>query len=279
MGLNIGGFKLDFSTVMQLGMAAMTGGASLALMAQQMATQAMLQMAIQKIGQELNLPPAIIQMAQMAATSQMSGMDSVDFSSVGGAQGFLDQAVQQFSATDQGNVNRALDAYSAAASQFAGRLEAQGSRLTAAYERATADVTAARANGASDRVVDQLEARADSAQQDMNKFDDFLNSINLSNSRKKRAGDMKGVMEGKGSLLMKIAILLGMIADQKMSDMADKAEQIGKMGEIKGKNQAKFTQMNSELQALGQELGTISQATANVIKSIGEAGSTLARKG
>jgi uncharacterized protein YukE len=64
-----------------------------------------------------------------------------------------------------------------------------------------------------------------------------------------------------------------------MNDMAAKAEQIGNMGKIEGKNQSEFTKMNSQLQALGQELNTISQATANVIKSIGEASQALARKG
>jgi hypothetical protein len=276
MGINFGSL---LQTVAPLALAAVTGGASLAVMAQQMATRAVVQLAIQKIGQELGLPPAMIGLAQMAAGNQMGGADLNDFSNIGGARSFLNQAFQEFSASDQGNINRSFDAYTSAATSFADGLQARSDQIRTTYDQAASNLETARSNGASDREIRRLESRADTAQQDMNKFDAFLSSINLSNSRRKSSMDMKGVMEGKGSLLMKIAILLGMIADQKMADMATKAEQIGKMGEIKGKNQAKFTQMNSELQALGQELGTISQATANVIKSIGEAGSTLARKG
>jgi hypothetical protein len=36
--------------------------------------------------------------------------------------------------------------------------------------------------------------------------------------------------------------------------------------------------MNAELSALGQEFGIISQAMNNVLKSIGEGASTVARK-
>jgi hypothetical protein len=266
-------------TVAPLALAAMTGGASLAVTMQQMAVRAVVQMAIQKLGQELGLPPAIINMAQMAAGNQMGGAQLNDFSSAGGAQGFLNQVMQQFSASDQGNISRSIDAFNSISSNFANGFQANADQAHANYEQAVAARDAAITGGASDREIKRLDTLADNAQQQANKMDDFLSNINLSNSRRKSSLDMKGVMNGKGSLLMKIAILLGMIADKKMSDMATKAEQIGNMGEIKGKNQAKFTQMNSELQALGQELGTISQATANVIKSIGEAGSTLARKG
>jgi hypothetical protein len=107
---------------------------------------------------------------------------------------------------------------------------------------------------------------------------DFINNMNRDSANKKLNSDIKAVMNGKGSILMKLAIALGQIADQKMNDMAKKAEQIGNMGKIEAGNQSKFSQMNAELSALGQEFGIISQAMNNVLKSIGEGASTLARK-
>jgi hypothetical protein len=107
---------------------------------------------------------------------------------------------------------------------------------------------------------------------------DFINNINRERTNKKLNSDIKAVMNGKGSILMKLAIALGQIADQKMNDMAKKAEQIGNMGKIEAGNQSKFSQMNAELSALGQEFGIISQAMNNVLKSIGEGASTVARK-
>jgi hypothetical protein len=276
MGFSLGSL---LKTVAPIALAAMTGGASLAVTLQQMAVRAVVQMAIQKIGQELGLPPAIINMAQSLAAGQTGGPSLNDFSKAGGPANFLAQAFQEFSAADQGNINRTIDKFSSEASIFAGKLEQAINKQTAKYESAFAELQQARASGASEKEITKLTATADKAQSEMTRLDELFTGMNLANSRRKSAAAMKDVMNGKGSLLMKIAILLGMIADQKMSDMATKAEQIGKMGEIKGTNQAKFTQMNSELQALGQELGTISQATANVIKSIGEAGATLARKG
>ncbi|MGL5837641.1 MAG: hypothetical protein ACRCY3_03980 [Sphingorhabdus sp.] len=107
---------------------------------------------------------------------------------------------------------------------------------------------------------------------------DFIDNINRDNSNKKLQNDVKSVMNGKGSILMKLAVALGQIADQKMNDMAKKAEQIGNMGKIEAKNQSKFSQMNAELSALGQEFGIVSQAMNNVLKSVGEGASTVARK-
>jgi hypothetical protein len=269
-----------FKAVLPIVVVVATGGAAAPLVAaQQMALRAAIQIAIQKIGQELGLPPAIINMAQMMAASQMGGTQLNDFSAVGGAQSYINQAISEFSMQDQGSISRAFDSVVSGARDLSSGLQNQSAGYRANSDAAVAQYDAAKERGASDKALDRLMARVDSTQQQMNNFDEFLTSTNLSNARRKGRTDIEGVMKGKGSLLMKIAILLGMIADQKMADMATKAEQIGKMGEIKGKNQAKFTQLNAELQALGQELGTISQATANVIKSIGEAGQALARKG
>ena len=106
-----------------------------------------------------------------------------------------------------------------------------------------------------------------------------LGQLNRSNERRKMERDMKSVLNGKGSILMKLAMIMGMVADQKLGSMMDKAKQIGAMGEIKGSNQARFTQRNAELQALGQEFNIVSQAMTNIIKTVGDAQAVIARKG
>lgn len=89
-----------------------------------------------------------------------------------------------------------------------------------------------------------------------------------------------GSAGGKGgSLLMKIAVALGQLLDQKMTDMANKTDEIGNLGTIDNSNQSKMGQLTGELQGLSQETNMLSTALSNTIKAIGEAGSTLARKG
>jgi hypothetical protein len=87
-----------------------------------------------------------------------------------------------------------------------------------------------------------------------------------------------GAKGGKGeSILMRIAMALGQLADKKMGEMDKLAGQIGSTKD--GKNQNKITEMGAKLQALGQEMSILSNAMTNVIKSIGEANATIARKG
>jgi hypothetical protein len=87
-----------------------------------------------------------------------------------------------------------------------------------------------------------------------------------------------GAKGGKGeSILMRIAMALGQLADKKMGEMDQLADQIGSTKD--GKNQNKITEMGAKLQALGQEMSILSNAMTNVIKSIGEANATIARKG
>jgi hypothetical protein len=268
-----GGINLT-SIITQAALAAATGGASLAVTMQQMAMRAVVQMAIQKLGQELGLPPAVINMAQTFAAGQMSGAGAADFNAMGSGASFQNQAMSQFSAVGQGLAQRAFDEFGSASNGL-GRSMSQIDRRAETTDAAYRDAVA---NGASDRELRPLEQARDDAQAAKQNMDKFITDMFLSDNRKKLEGDAKEIMNGKGSLLMKLAVLLGRIADQKMSDMATKAEQMGKFGEVKGKNQGKFQQLSSELQALGQELNVVSQAATNVIKSIGEAASTLARK-
>ena len=61
--------------------------------------------------------------------------------------------------------------------------------------------------------------------------------------------------------------------------MANKTDEIGNLGTIDNSNQSKMGQLTGELQGLSQETNMLSTALSNTIKAIGEAGSTLARKG
>jgi hypothetical protein len=265
------------STIAPLILTAATGGAAAPLvMAQQAAMRAVVQMAIQKLGQELGLPPALINMAQMAASGQMGGAAGAgDFNAIGSGQNFQNQLMSQFSPAAQGVISRAFDAFQSASNGLGdslSRAEQTRNNAVDAYESAVA-------SGASDRELRPLEQAMDKANSEVRGIDKLISDLQLTDHRKQTEKDLKQVMGGKGSLLMKIAIILGTVADQKMKDMASKADQIGKFGEVKGKNQAQYTKLTSEMQALGQEMNIVSQAASNVLKSIGEAASTLARKG
>ncbi|WP_337827089.1 hypothetical protein [Pseudonocardia sp. TMWB2A] len=215
------------------------GPAGWASIAMKAVISAVGQQLIQQIGQQLGLPPAITNAAS-AAFGATAGLGGANSIPGIGANGQFNPRVFENFLTRNGM--GAMDAV-----QFAKEIGQQ----------------------IKDSQTSELK---DSVQ-------DFVDSINRSESEKKLKADVAAVMKGKGSILMKLAVALGQIADQKMNDMAKKAEDIGNMGKIEGKNQSKFTQMNAELQALGQELNTVSQALANVIKSTGEASATLARKG
>jgi hypothetical protein len=105
---------------------------------------------------------------------------------------------------------------------------------------------------------------------------------------KRLASGPDGGQEEGGSVLMRIARALGKLMDQKMDELASKADQLGRIGGEKGmknkdgnfsaEGQSRFGQLSAEVQALSQEIGYLSQAISSSIKSIGEASSTIARK-
>lgn len=109
--------------------------------------------------------------------------------------------------------------------------------------------------------------------------------------RQLRESGGTGTEEG-GSVLMRIARALGALMDEKMNDLATKADELGRVGSesgnvhTSGQNEGNFTaqgqgqfgQLSAEVQALGQEIGYLSQAISTTIKSIGEASATIARK-
>lgn len=118
---------------------------------------------------------------------------------------------------------------------------------------------------------------------------DNINRILENNLR--RAANGSGEEEG-GSILMRIARSLGQLMDEKMETLASKADALGRVGSQSGnvhrsganengftaQGQSQFGKLSAEVQALGQEIGYLSQAISQTIKGIGEAASTVARK-
>lgn len=77
------------------------------------------------------------------------------------------------------------------------------------------------------------------------------------------------------SFLVRLAVALGTVVDNKMNKMVDKAGEIDKAS---GGDKSKTAKLSAEVSALGQEVSLISNALNTSIKSLGEAASTLARK-
>lgn len=88
-------------------------------------------------------------------------------------------------------------------------------------------------------------------------------------------GNRSSGPEGKKSFLVQLALAMGKVIDAKM-------ERAVKLGEELDAEQSKDKpttgSITAEMTAVGQEIGFITQALNNVIKSIGESASTLARK-
>ena len=191
------------ATLMQLAMGP-AGWASLAL---KTIGTAIMQQVIQQVGQQLGLPPAVINMAQQAF-SAASGQPFNPMS--------VGQAVQQF-----------------------------GEML-----------------GASTTEVGQAQRGANDVVKQM--VDSIL-------KRARDGGSDEDGATGAESRLMKLAKAMGKLLDKKMDQMIATGEKMDKS--------EKQGSLSAQMQALGQELGMISNALNNTIKSIGESNTTLARKG
>jgi len=74
-----------------------------------------------------------------------------------------------------------------------------------------------------------------------------------------------------------IALLLVAGCSQKMTDMADTTDQIGQLGTVDNSNQSHLSELTGKLQGLTQEIGLLSNALTNTLKSLGDASATLAR--
>jgi hypothetical protein len=227
------GIKMNpFNMISQLALAAATGGTSMLAMTalKTIGSQIAMQL-IQNLGQQMGLPPSMINLAQ-AAFASASGQPGLAKQNIG-------EAVRDF--TQQ------LDLSPSQAGQLQREL------------MNTADKSLA-----------------------------TLSKITDSFAKKLLKGGSGDEEEG-GSILMKIARALGGLVDDKMNKLAQKAEDLGKVGAqtgntnkdgaFTGKGSGEFGKLSAEVQALGQEIGYLSNALSTTLKSIGEAAATLARKG
>lgn len=212
-----GGFS-PASLITQAALGVMTGGTSLLMeTAMRTVVSAIGQQVIGQLGQEMGLPPSVVEMAQGAFAGAMGDMQ-------GAEQGFQG-AIQDVGSSFGGSPTEMGEAQSAG--QTLGNMMLDGMRQAA------------------------------------NDSDD--------------GNGVKGSGTQGGSLLMKIAIALGKLMDQKMTDMANLTDQIGALGSGSG-NQSKLGELTGKLQGLSQETSLLSNALTNTIKTIGESNSTLARK-
>lgn len=222
------------------------GPAGWATLATRIATQAFATQALQMIGQQLNLPQSAINLA-VGAFNQGAGFSA----GVGGG------LFPSLAANGSININ-----------QLANLFMSQGMAPVAAVNAAK-----------------QIAQQADVSQNAQTKdtVQSFVNQQNLNGNikeaNKEASNEISSVMNGKGSILMKLAIALGKMADNKMANMAATAEQLGKFGEVTGKNTGEYGELTAQMTAFGQEFSMITNALNSVIKSLGEGASTIARKG
>jgi hypothetical protein len=294
MGFSLGSL---LKTVAPIALTLMTGGAA-APMLMNMAIKMAAEVAIQKLGQELGLPPAITQMASAFLTGGMqggTGAGGLDFGKMlqqgGLSAADVGQGMRMFDGmqntiTDFGRMALSSGVFNSeqSTSQFVDRftggvgnnpqIRDNMSRMDDILDR----IDAARASGDT-KLADKLGGEYDKLQRDNNKLVNSSLDITLGQSRSEAKKKMQAALQSAKSPMMRLAIILGMLADQKSDEMAKRAEALGQFGEVKGKNQGQYQQMTSELNALGQELNALIQAASNVIKTMGEASATMARKG
>lgn len=116
----------------------------------------------------------------------------------------------------------------------------------------------------------QLQGQADQGSNSISQM--LLDGLRGSGDSNENSGAHRG--KGGMSVLMAIAYAMGKQMDNKLDDIADKANQLGNSQS----NSSQYGQLSSEIQAESQELGMLSNAVNNAIKSIGDAGSTMAKK-
>jgi hypothetical protein len=292
MGLNLGGL---LKTLAPVALTVMTGGAAAPALLN-MAIKMAAQIAIQKLGAELGLPPVLVNAAAMAVTGGAQGPGGpVDFGQFLQSQGF--------SGAEAGMAMRALDGVQSGLLPLArdlmqsGVLDSNDSAFTFA-DRFSAGVGSDNRIIQSQKNVDQLrdlrdqqrlnndnkaadktDLKLEKASEQHRKLINSALEITLREGRDKTKEKMRLALQSTKSPIMRLAMIMGMIADMKSNEMMKRAEAIGQFGEVKTKNQAEFQQLSTELNAVGQELSTLIQAAANVIKTMGEASASMARKG
>lgn len=102
-----------------------------------------------------------------------------------------------------------------------------------------------------------------------------------------QAAEAKSSLGKGGGWLLAIALALGKIADGMGERMLDKAKEIDTLQQKQAKEDDQsltsdsgkgLSELNAELQVLGQQLGQMLQMMATIVKTIGEGNKDLARK-
>jgi hypothetical protein len=217
------------------------GPAAMQMIAKQIATELAKQL-IQVIGEKLNLPQPFIDLAKNALSASQ------------GNAGGVGQSVGQYA-------------------------QAGGLQLTemdmAQYAR---DLQGSISGMAGDAIKQMASEGFESAFGEIfgndNDAGDIQKQLSESVLKKARDGggdeEFQAAMKG-GSRLLKLAMIMGRLLDSKMDKMIETGEKMDKA--------KKQGSLSAQMQALGQELSMISNALSSTIKSIGEANTTLARKG
>jgi hypothetical protein len=191
------------------------------------------------------------QIALAAATGGMSAAIQMALKAV--VTSIIQQVIQQVGqqmGLPQGVIDMAQQAFSAASSQPGG-----------------ANVDGA--IGALGQLMGANPSQVGQAQREGNEI--VKQMVDSILKRARDGGSDEDGASGPESRLMKLAKAMGKLLDKKMDQMIavgakmDKSEKQGAL--------------SAQMQALGQELGMISNALNNTIKSIGESNTTLARKG
>jgi hypothetical protein len=245
------GIKLNFMSIAQLGLAAMTGGTSmLASTALRTIGSQIAMNALQRLGQQMGLPPSMINLAQAA------------FANASGQPGLARQNVME------------------AARGFA-REAGFSPMLSANFERATM-----RSMQSLDRQFDALRNDFRSLQNQINTnigrrgADEGEEGATVGRANGQKSF-LVALAEAMGALMDQKASDMNKLAGEITAATTN-----GKAGEINGvngkENGSEITKLSSKtalLQAYGQELGILSNAFSQVAKSYGEAQTTNARKG
>jgi hypothetical protein len=235
----LGGIMKSLVNPMSLAQLAM-GPAGWASLAMKAIGSQIAMQVIEQIGQKMGLPPAVIDLAQSA------------FAASSGQPGLMKQ-----------NIGEAV-------SKFANQMDLRPSEA-GKLQRELMD--------ASDKSLNNLMNIANRSLAQFQK-----DAVEGKNNGDENTSSASG---GKGeSFLVAFAKALGKAMDSKMNKMMglskeiDQATKENNDATAGGKQrQAVISEKSAEMQALGQEIGLLSQALSNSVKSIGEAASTLARKG
>ena len=235
----IGGFN-PLQMISQAALAVATGGTSLiAQIAMQVATQIASQV-LQQVGEKLGLPQSVIDMAQGA-------MFAASGNPAAAAQEYTQAASSGLGSIMQ-NAGSAFGASPAAVGQATREVQSAAKEVESIAEQQT-----------NAYMKEALEGKDEDGN---------------SNKGKRAMGANAGAGQ---SFLMRLAIALGGVIDGKMDEQLEKAREID--GKKASGDKSTLSTDGAILQALAQEISIMSNALNNSMKAIGEAVSTLARKG